>query len=319
MTRNKIFALLVIVAMLAAIPVGVAHAATGTSTPGTGTIQSIAFDTDPVTSITTVLVTLLDGAGLTQQARISEETAITLALVIPDATMVGQPVVITDSIDPTIVLMSGTLDSLVFVTDPVTLVTSLTVTLTDATSVVQTASLDLASALALKLITTDNTLIGTPIVIDPLLILEAATYSANVSMLETFFGPALGLTSDQLAAYEEAGFGYGVIAQACWMATRLGGDAALLDQILTAKNTGDFSTIILPDGTVAANWGQLRQAVLTDPHQNLGRIMSGHADPIITSTTTTPAPTTSTTTHGNSNGNGNGHGGGKDNGNGGKK
>lgn len=307
MTRNKILSIVLIVAMLAAIPVSLAHAATGTSVLGTGTVQSITFDTDPVTSITTVLVTLLDDAGQAQKARLSLETAITMGLVIPNAVKINQPVVITDPTDPTIVLMSGIVNSLVFVTDPVTEITSLTVTLTDALSVVQVVSLDLARALLLGLISTNTAMIDTPIVIDPLLILESATYSKNVTILGTYFGTALGLTDDQLAAYKEAGFGYGVIAQASWMATQLKGNATLLDKILAAKSTGDFSTLILPDGTTAANWGQLRKAVLTDPHQNLGRIMSGKADPLTTSTTTTTTSTTSAATQGHGKGNSNGH------------
>lgn len=307
MTRNKILSIVLIVAMLAAIPVSLAHAATGTSVLGTGTVQSITFDTDPVTSITTVLVALLDDAGQAQKVRLSLETAITMGLVIPNAVKINQPVVITDPTDPTIVLMSGIVNSLVFVTNPVTEITSLTVTLTDALSVVQVVSLDLARALLLGLISTNTAMIDTPIVIDPLLILESATYSKNVTILGTYFGTALGLTDDQLAAYKEAGFGYGVIAQASWMATQLKGNATLLDKILAAKSTGDFSTLILPDGTTAANWGQLRKAVLTDPHQNLGRIMSGKADPLTTSTTTTTTSTTSAATQGHGKGNSNGH------------
>lgn len=302
MTRNKILSIVLIVAMLAAIPVSLAHAATGTSVLGTGTVQSITFDTDPVTSITTVLVTLLDDVGQAQKARLSLETAITKGLVIPNTVMIGQPLEITD---PTIT--SGIVDSLVFVPDSLTGITSLTVTLTDALSVEQVVSLDLARALLLGLISTNTVMLDTPIVIDPLLILESATYSKNVTILGTYFGTALGLTDDQLAAYKEAGFGYGVIAQASWMATQLKGNATLLDKILAAKSTGDFSTLILPDDTIAANWGQLRKAVLTDPHQNLGRIMSGKADPLTTSTTTTTTSTTSAATQGYGKGNSNGH------------
>jgi len=310
MNRNKIFSIVLIVALFAAIPVGVAHAATGTSALGTGTILSIAFDTDPVTSITTVIVTLLDGGGLAQKVRMSLETAKTMGLIIPN------PVTITDPANP---LISGTVKDFVFVTDPVTGIISLNVTLTDGLGVDQVVALDLVSALLLGVISTDTTKIGTPIVIDPLLILESTTYSQVVTKLGAYFGIALGLTYDQLAAYKEAGFGYGVLTQACWMASQLGGDVTLLDQILAAKSTGDFSTIILPDGTKAANWGQLRKAALTDPHQNLGRIMSGKADPITALTTPITTTTTSAATQGNGNGHGNGNANGNGNGNGGKK
>lgn len=306
MTRIKLISVIILVAILTSIPVSMAHAAAGA-----GTILGITFDTDPVTGTTTVLVTLLDDTGVAQKARISLETAITLGLVIPNDLMIGQTVVVPDPIDPTIML-SGVVNTLAFVTDPLTGVTTLTVTLTDALSVVQVVNLDLAGALLLDLITTNPAMINTPVVIDPPDILDSETYSEKVTKLAAYFGNTLGLTYDLLAAYEEAGIGYGVLAQACWMATQLRGDSALLDQILAAKTSGDYSTLILPDGTSPTNWGQLRKAALTDPHQNLGRVVSGHADPLATPTAPTTTTTTTTTgpdeTHGKGNGNNKDHG-----------
>ena len=324
MTRTKIITILLIVSMLGAIPASVAQAAIGTSVPGTGTIQSIILDTDKVTSVSTVLVTLSDGAGSILNVRISLESATKMGLVVPavDILRIGQPVSIpnTNPADSTFVL-SGTVNTLVLVIDPVTGFSSLAVTLTDSLAVVHEVSLNLSNALLLGLITTpiNTSTIGTLIIIDPLLILESTTYSKAVTKLGAYFGASLGLTYDQLAAYTEAGFGYGVIAQACWMATQLDGDAALLDKILAAKSSGDFSTIPLPDGTTAANWGQFRKIVLTDPHQNLGSIMSGKATPIPTPTTIKTS-TNPATNQGNRNGNANGNGNDKsNNGNGGKK
>lgn len=312
MIRNKILSIVLIAAMLAAIPASAALAATGTSTLGSGTILSISLDTNPVTKITTAVVTLLDETGASQKITISLETAITLKLVLPNAAMIGQPVVIPDPLDPTKVLLSGTLKSLEFVTDPLTKITTVSIIVIDAALVDQPASLDLEQAVALKLIIPDPAMVGTAIVIDPTLILKSITYVKGVNKLEDYFGAALGLTADQLAAYKAAGFGYGEIAQACWMAYKLGGDATLLNTILTAKQTGDFSTIVLPDGSTPTNWGQLRKAVLTDPHQNFGQIMSGHANPLVIT-----APATS----GASNmmqGNGNSHSNAHKNGKGGK-
>ena len=288
MVRNKILSIILVASMLAAIPASAALAAT--STLGSGTILSISLDTNPVTKITTGVVTLLDETGASQKITISLESAITLKLVLPDAAMIGQPVVIPDPLDPTKVLLSGTLKSLEFVTDPLTKITTVSIVVTDATLLDQPASLDLEQAVALKLIIPDPAMVGTAIVIDPTLIIKSITLVKGITALETYFGAALGLTADQLAAYQGAGFGYGEIAQACWMATQLGGDATLLDQILTAKQSGDFSTLVLPGGSLVTNWGQLRKAVLTDPKQNLGQIMSGHANPLaITAPTTTSA------------------------------
>lgn len=314
MKRNKIIPIALIVAMLAAIPLTTAFAATGTGTAsasviGTGNIQTIAFDTDLVTLITTVLVTLDDGTGVLQKVRISMETAISMGLVIPNATMItGLPVTLVDPADLVTVLVDGTITGLVFVIDPVTLITSLTVSWTDLTLVEQTTSLDLETALKLELIATDETKLTTAVVIDPTLILESSTYEKDVTMLGSFFGTVLGLSLDQLAAYQEE-FGSGVLAQALWMTADLGGDAAMLDQFLAAKSSGDFSTLVLPDGSTPTNWGQLRKVALASPHHNLGSVVSGHADPLGTTTTTTTEP--ASTTQGNGNGHGHGHGKGK--------
>jgi hypothetical protein len=307
MDRNKIISILLIIAMLAAIPASTALAATGTSTLGSGTILKMSLNTDKVTKITTEVVTLLDETGTSQKISISLESAITLKLVIPNAAMIGQSLVIPDPLDSAIVLATGKVESLEFSTDPSTKITSLTVKLIDAASQEQVVSLDLEQAVALKLISPDRTLIGTATVIDPTLIIKSISLVKGIDALETYFGTALGLNGDELAAYKDAGFGYGEITQACWMATQLGGDAALLDQILTAKQTGDFSTIVLPDGSTPTNWGQLRRAVLTDPHQNLGQIMSGHADPLEITPPTAPATTTMMQGNGHSHGNGHGH------------
>ena len=326
MNRNKIIPILMMAAMLATVfaarSPSAALAATGTSTLGSGTILNIGLNTDPVTKITSGVVTLLDESGASQKLTISLESAITLKLVIPNAEMVGKPIVIPDPADATKELANGTLKSLDFVTDPLTKVTTLAVVVTVvpivvvapavATPVDVPVSLDLEQAVALKLIIPDPKMVGTAIVIDPTLIIKSITLVKGTTALDTYFGTALGLTGDELAAYKAAGFGYGEIAQACWMAYNLGGDATLLNTILTAKKSGDFSTIVLPDRSTPKNWGQLRKAVLTDPHQNLGQIMSGHADPLATTPPTGPVtPLTTMQGNGNSHGNGNGHGHGK--------
>lgn len=304
MTRNKIFSFVLIVAMaaalFAAIPAGTAQA----STLGSGTILSFSLETDAATSITTGVVSLLGTGGTTQKISISLETAIKMGLLIPNPEMIDKPVEIPNLVDHTLDV-SGTVNSMDFVTDDTTKITSLTVILTPTGGSPQAVSMDLAQAFSLDLVIVNPDMVGTDVVIDPADILDSTTSGKGSSELETFFGPTLGLTAGQLADYKAAGFGYGEIAQACWMATQLGGDAALLDQILMAKQSGDFSGLALPDGATVNNWGQLRKAVLTDPHQNLGQIMSGHADPLATETATA---TTSSTTHGNNHGHGKGHG-----------
>ncbi len=74
------------------------------------------------------------------------------------------------------------------------------------------------------------------------------------------------------------GFGYGEIAQACWMSKMLVGDASLCQTILQDKMSGDYSGLTLPGGVTVSNWGQLKQAVFVhEGKMNLGQIVSGHA------------------------------------------
>jgi hypothetical protein len=101
-----------------------------------------------------------------------------------------------------------------------------------------------------------------------------------VSALAEFFAETLGLDYDTIMGYHEDGMGFGVIAQACWMAYAMEGDAALLGDILEAKRSGDFGSITLPNGETPKNWGQFRKAALGNDKakKNLGTIMSGRAN-----------------------------------------
>src|SRR5215208_4491234 len=64
-------------------------------------------------------------------------------------------------------------------------------------------------------------------------------------LLAEFFGedPAI------IEGYHEDGFGFGVIAQSLWISKNVSGNASLADQILQAKQSGDYSNIMLSDGT----------------------------------------------------------------------
>jgi hypothetical protein len=108
---------------------------------------------------------------------------------------------------------------------------------------------------------------------------EPTTEHPVASALAEFFNDILGLEDGAIMSYHEDGMGFGVIAQACWMSYGLEGDAELLDDILEAKKSGDFSSITLPDGETAKNWGQFRKAALGNEKakKNLGAIMSGRA------------------------------------------
>src|ERR1035437_1243349 len=147
MNRNKLLSVFLVVVMMASIPVMVS-AAPAASSVGTGTILSIALNTDATTKVTAVDVALVDGAGLAEKINISLDTAVKMGLVIPatNNTLIGTNV----TFSPT---QSGIVNSLDLGIDPITGITTLSVTYTDITNVVQVVSLDLSDALSLALIT----------------------------------------------------------------------------------------------------------------------------------------------------------------------
>ncbi len=142
----------------------------------------------------------------------------------------------------------------------------------------------------------------------------ASTTEANQPVgeaLAAFFCQSLGADYATIQQWHKEGFGYGVIAQALFMAQVLGGDATLAQEILTAKQTHDFSGLTLPDGATPSNWGQLMKDVLgagVRSMTNLGAIMSGRATP--------PTPPATRAAPANGHGHGGGHGHGNGNGNG---
>lgn len=95
------------------------------------------------------------------------------------------------------------------------------------------------------------------------------------SALAVYFSEIPGVDYDFLMSAHEDGFGFGVIAQALWLTSKLEGDSAMLDQILQAKVSGDYSGFTLEDGTPITSWGQFKQAVMDgDKKGNLGVVMS---------------------------------------------
>jgi hypothetical protein len=161
------------------------------------------------------------------------------------------------------------------------------VTLTDTDGVVQTVELTLeaATSLGLVIVNPDGTvvandaLIGTEISIDPTLVIPEVTNKV-ANAIADFFATLFATDAATIMAYHEEGMGFGVIAQAGFMAYALEGDGTMMEAILLAKQSGDFSTLVLPDGMVVSNWGELRKAVLTNDKslKNLGAIMSGRAN-----------------------------------------
>jgi hypothetical protein len=199
------------------------------------------------------------------------------------------------------------------------------VTVLDSSGTTQTVQVTPQTAVTLGLVTdnldgtytVNSTAVGSTVTIDssmvytdPCVLPEGSNQPVGAA-LTSFFCKGLGLDYTTLETLHTDGFGYGEIAQACFMAEALGGDSTMCSDILMAKQNNDYSSLTLPNGETATNWGQLKKLVLDGYVKsvvNLGGVMSGRAD------SSNPLP--SADAHGNGNANGHGNSGGNGNGNG---
>lgn len=187
--------------------------------------------------------------------------------------------------------ISGTIENIKVITDSETSTTTVRVKLLDANNKLITVHVSLETALSLNLVTLDpvtnlpvvnDTLLGQEITIDPTLVIEDDPESTDgenkvAGLLASFFS----LEYETVFGFHEDGFGYGTIAQALWMADKLG-DITLAEQILAAKLSGDYSGFTLPGDTLPTNWGQFRKALLGQSGKsNLGQVVSGKAEPLV--------------------------------------
>lgn len=212
MTKTKLLASIFVIAAVLFATAGIALAAT----PITGTVQSIAAETDE-NGVTTMLVTLTDDQGESQTVRISVETAAALGLVALNADT-GE-------------------------------------------------------------VTIDEAKVGQPVEIDPTTVIpQEEPGEEPVHPIAAILASYFGVDPAVVDAYHEDGFGFGVIAQAMWIAQGMSGDMTTAGLILEAKASGDYSAFTLPDGSTPANWGQFKKAALGKEKKNLGIIVSGQAD-----------------------------------------
>jgi hypothetical protein len=199
--------------------------------------------------------------------------------------------------------VTGTIQSITTETDA-NGVTTVLVTLMDDQGATQTVRLSVDTAVALNLVTldpttqepvVDETQVGQPVEIDPTTVIpDEAPAEESIHPIAWLLAEFFGEDPSIVEGYHEDGFGFGVIAQSLWMSQNVGGDASLAGQILEAKQSGDYGSITLsdgtaltlPDGTVPTNWGQFKKALL-DKKNNLGVIVSGQADPLNSSTDVT--------------------------------
>ncbi len=211
--------------------------------------------------------------------------------------------------------ISGSVQNITTETDTNGLTTVLVTLLPTGGTQPQTVRLSLETALALGLVTVDpntnlatvdQTKVGQTVNIDPSTVIpDQQTPTEPINPIAAILAKFFGVEPSVVQAYHDEGYGFGVIAQAMWMAKGLSNstDGTVVDAglILQAKKTGDYSAFILPDGSTPTNWGQFKKAVMGKDKHNLGVIVSGHA----TTDETQPAQ--------QNNGHGNGNGYGKDN------
>lgn len=194
--------------------------------------------------------------------------------------------------------ISGTVNAVEIATNSATgeTVVKLDLTLEDGSA--KTVTVSLETAVALGLVTVDPATnepsvspdaVNTVVEIDSSAVMpdsedgeEAGANHPVGALLASFFGESTGVDYDTIMQYHSEGAGFGVIAQALWMTSRMEGSADMFGLILDAKMTGDYSGITLPDGSTPANWGQFKKAVMGGGGMSVGHVkqeLNGKGNP----------------------------------------
>ena len=181
--------------------------------------------------------------------------------------------------------ISGTVQSITLESDSSTGITTVIVEVKGADQVVRTVRVSEKIAKDLGLVVHDGD--GNP-VINNLALGQFVEIAANTVIpdqeadrhpvgdaLATFFSDIPDLDYSMIMTAHQEGMGFGVIAQALWLTVKLEGNSEVFQALLLAKETGEYDTIVLNDGTTVKNWGQLRKAILDGKKiSNLGTVMS---------------------------------------------
>ena len=177
----------------------------------------------------------------------------------------------------------GTVQGITLESDPATGVMTVLVDLMDPNQSMQQVRLTQKTAISLGLVLLDGD--GNPVInkkalvkmveIDPSEAIPEQKERQHpvANALATFFDIE-GIDYDTIMAAHENGVGFGVIAQALWLTSELGGDSQLFQDLLYAKEHNDYSAFgdFTEDGTPPKSWGQLRKALLNN--KSLGLAMS---------------------------------------------
>jgi len=214
--------------------------------------------------------------------------------------------------------VSGILQSITLETDTVTGVTIVSVDVVDGDASLQSARVSLETAIAHGLVVLNgdgkpdinNSALGRAVEIDASSLMSAHEENEHpvANALATFFSDIDGIDYETIMTAHEQGAGFGVIAQSLWLTTKLEGDAEIFEELIRAKQTGDFSAFLLEDGTSPENWGQLKKAILEKDRKN--------GPGVVISNNHGNGNGNNSANNGNGNNGGNNNGGGNDNGGG---
>lgn len=170
-------------------------------------------------------------------------------------------------------VVTGTVQSVTLETNTNTAVTTVLITLLD-NGETQIVRINIESAIVLGLVTLGGD--GNPVIneaiLGQLIEIESETIIIDEQekqhpvgdVLATFFSDIVDLDYETIMAVHDEGTGFGVIAQALWLTRKLNGNAEIFLTIIDAKKDKDFSAFVLEDGTIPANWGQFKQAILNE-------------------------------------------------------
>jgi hypothetical protein len=179
----------------------------------------------------------------------------------------------------------GVVQSITLEADTVTGVTMVSVDVVDSDQAAQNVRLSLESAITLGLVVLNgdgkpeinHLALGKPVEVDSSIVIPSQVVNQHPigSALATFFSDIAGMDYETIMSAHDQGVGFGVIAQMLWLTTRLEGTAEIFEELVHAKQTGDFSAFILEDGSTPENWGQLKKAIFDkNKKNNLGVVIS---------------------------------------------
>lgn len=189
--------------------------------------------------------------------------------------------------------LTGTVQSITLETASTTGMMIVIVTVIDSDQFFQTFRVDEKTAKDLGLVMFDqdgkliinNSALGQSVEIKPEMVIPVQEEDRHPvgDALATFFFDRLNverdLLYDTIMLAHNDGNGFGVIAQALWLTTKLEGNAQVFQSLLLAKETGDFENFTLDDGTTPKNLAELRNALFDGKKvANLGSVMSNKED-----------------------------------------